>query len=226
MKSFSEARKVLQEGLQISKKKYPLLNTLGEVEWKAGNIKEAVYWWAQCMHCQEPLSNYGSSIDAYLYLYYVAEGAGVSGFSPSVFLTMRVDQIRPGQMRLNASAGADLINLTRSANSTEIADVLGQLVNAYLVSKQKSIQKADPMEIDRLIRQLLGGATKEGIAAKIQLSDGNEKEQVQAARKLGELQGGYPSQYEPLMWAKRNTLSLQLQVDAEEAIEKIKVTNG
>jgi hypothetical protein len=119
---------------------------------------------------------------------------------------MRVDRIRPGQIRLNPQNANDLVSLTRSsANNTQIAEVLSQLVSKYLIPKQKSTPKSDPMEIDHLIRQLLGGERKEGTAARIQLSRGSDEEQVQAARRLGEL--GDTRAIEPLMFARRNTLS-------------------
>jgi hypothetical protein len=78
MRSLDKARQVLKNGLGKTKQKYALCNLLGKVEWKARDIDQAVYWWAQGLHCQESLkaSNYGDSDGAYLCLHYVAEVCG------------------------------------------------------------------------------------------------------------------------------------------------------
>jgi hypothetical protein len=205
--SFERAKQVLNDGLTKVKSKFRLCNVLGEVELKSGNIKEAVYWWAQGMHCQETLENYGGSVDPYLYLYYIAEGAGLSNPSSSSFL-WRVDQIRPGNVRLSSQRANDLVNLARIANDNQIIEVLSQLLTKYVVPKQTSKPKANSDEINHLIQQLLTG---------------NDNQQEQAAKMLGEL--GDTRALEPLMSAGRNTLSLKLQIETEKAYKKIKEAN-
>jgi len=75
-----------------------------------------------------------------------------------------------------------------------------------------TINKADPKEVARLIRQL---EEKNSL-------DWSSDKNVEAAKRLGEL--GDPRAIEPLMRAMRD-LSLELQVASEAAINKIKEAN-
>ena len=130
--SLGKARQVLKEGVEKANKKCDNCNTLGEVEWKARDLNSAVYWWAQGMHGQEALSasNYGGSVDSYLYLNYVAEGLGQSGYSRA-FLR-RVDAIRAGMVRLNSSTANDLIGLARTSKNPAAIQVVKGLVEKYI----------------------------------------------------------------------------------------------
>jgi tetratricopeptide (TPR) repeat protein len=142
--SFDTARDLIKHALDKTKQKHLLCNHLGKVEWKARNIREAVYWWAQGLHCQESLKedNYGNDEGAYLYLHYVAEGVGLSECS-SVFI-MRADQIRPGMVRFDTQTANDLISLSRTAKETPVAEVLQKLVTTYFVPKKQESTKANP----------------------------------------------------------------------------------
>jgi len=97
-RNYTEAKRVLQDGLSKSKKKYPLLNLMGEVEWKSGSLSEAVYWWVQGLICQETRQGFGEDVGAYLYLYHVADALGLSALATQ--LRERVDFIRPGKIML------------------------------------------------------------------------------------------------------------------------------
>lgn len=126
-----KAREVMQEGLARSKRKFSLCTGLGEAEWKAGNLKEAVYWWAQSLHCQDTIENFGGDIDAYLYLYYVAEVAGQMDVA-AAFIS-RVDRIRYGQIRLEPAAADDLQDLAARAKTPGIEAVLLALRDRFLL---------------------------------------------------------------------------------------------
>lgn len=134
MNSFDKARHVLKKGLELGNEKYLLCNRFGELEWKARNIKMAVYWWAQGLQCQESLncSNYGNNEGAYLYLHYVAEGSRLPECAKA-FL-MRVDSIKSGMIRFDRESANDLIELSYYSGIQEIKDILSELVNRYITT--------------------------------------------------------------------------------------------
>jgi len=215
MGALDKSRQILKEGLERARQKFPLCDRLGEVEWKARDLKTAVYWWVQGLHCQESLSesNYGGYDGVYLYLYYIADGCGLTDLS-SAFLT-RVDIIRPGGIRLNSEAARDLSDLTRKAINTEVPEVLRKLGAMYLFPQKKVSTKADPAEVARLIRQLEKVLQEQyGIG---------EIEDVQAAKRLGEL--GDPKAIAILTMVAKGARVIDLMDAAEEAIKKIKETN-
>jgi tetratricopeptide (TPR) repeat protein len=207
MGSYDKARQVLREGIEKSKKKHPLCNQLGEVEWKSRNLRDAVYWWAQGLHCQESLTNYGGHEGAYLYLHYVSLGFGLSDCA-AAFL-MRSDQIRPGNIRLNPESSKDLFNLASTAKDSQITEVLKGIVNKHITPQQPKKNKSNTKEVERLIRQV----------EKIDADSWPSDEDLAAAEKLGEL--GDLRAIESLTKAMRH-LSIDLQIAAEEAIKKIK----
>lgn len=127
--AYDRARSLLQQGLDKAKRKSWICTVLGEVEWKARNTGEALYWWAQAIHCLESIKTYSNEIP-YLYLHYVAEGLGLSDVA-AAFIS-RVDRIRPGQVRLNPSTAADLRNLARSEKTPGMARVLVDMRDRYL----------------------------------------------------------------------------------------------
>ena len=190
-------------------------NRLGEKKWKACNLNRAVYWWAQGLHCQESLStsNYGGSEGAYLYLYYVAEGMGLSECSKA-FL-MRVDTIRPGMIRLNTETANDLINLARSAKNSSIEQVLKELVQRYIIPKKTSTTKADPNEVRLLIQQL------DEVANHARWADA-EKD-VKAIERLAEL--GDPTSIDVLTRVASGGMLIDVVDASEKAIDKIKSAN-
>lgn len=130
MGMLDDARKVMFDALEQVNQKYCLCSGLAEVEWKERNLTTMVYWLAQSMHCQETLSteNYGSLLDSYLHLSYVAKGLGLSKCSEA-FLR-RVDTIN-FSVRLNPSESSDLINLTQSGKKWYIEEVIKGLVRMY-----------------------------------------------------------------------------------------------
>jgi hypothetical protein len=215
MGSLDKARKVLKDGLERATEKFLLCNRLGEVEWKARELKAAVYWWAQGLHCQESLSEsgYGGEEGAYLYLHYVAEGLRLSECSKA-FL-MRVDSIRPGMIRLNAETANDLISLARSAETPSITQVLKKLVQYYIIPQKKSATKADPTEVARLIRQL-----EKVVNEKFGMGDDDD---IRAAKRLGELSD--PQALGVLTMVANNSHLIEMEDAAVEAIKKIKQEN-
>lgn len=129
-----KARDVLRQGLEKSRRKFFLCKVFGEVEWKSGNLQEALYWWAQALHNQETLENRGNDESAYLYLHYVAQGMGQPEIA-SAFLA-RVDRMRPGQIRLVESDASGLCGLARDARSASAEKVLQKLRDRYFLSPQ------------------------------------------------------------------------------------------
>jgi hypothetical protein len=89
-------------------------------EWKARNAKEALYWWAQAVHCRESIKDYADE-SPYLYLHYVADGLGLSDVAAA--LIERVDRIRHS-IRLNATPAADLRDLVRQQMTPGMRNVL------------------------------------------------------------------------------------------------------
>jgi hypothetical protein len=215
MGALDKARQVLRDGLEKARGKYLLCNRLGEVEWKARDLDQSVYWWSQGMHCQESLaaSNYGGSEGAYLYLYYVAEGIGLAECSRA-FL-MRVDTIRPGMIRLNTETANDLIALARSGKNRSVETVLKELVQKYMVLQRRSATVVDSNELRRLIRQLeeVANGTR----------DTERDTDKNAIKRLGEM--GDPEAIEVLARVSRKCVLLDMKWAAQAAIEKIKEAN-
>lgn len=125
----ASARDVIRRGLSRANRKFLLLEQLGEIEWKARDLHEAVYAWSQAIHCQEPLEHHGGDVGAYLNLHYVAEGIGLPD-AARAFLG-RVDAIRFGGVRLEPSSAADLVALARTDNEG-VPEVLRGLHERYL----------------------------------------------------------------------------------------------
>lgn len=129
--NYSLARAVLISGLKKAKRKFILCTVYGEIEWKSGNLKDAIYWWAQALHCQEAAQDKGKDESVYLYLSYVAEGMGFNTLAAS-FISW-VDKIRPGQIRLEAQEAEDLRGLAQKGRIPGMETVLSELVARYLV---------------------------------------------------------------------------------------------
>ncbi|MGH2740051.1 MAG: hypothetical protein ACRDH6_06190, partial [Actinomycetota bacterium] len=132
MGHLDRAREVLRRGIERSKSKYGFCEKLGEVEWRSGNLAEAVYWWAQGIHCQETLPNRGGDVGSYLYLHYVAEGMDLGDLAAA--LARHVDAIRAGQIRLEPTTAAELKALAASQGTSEILEVLALLRERYFES--------------------------------------------------------------------------------------------
>lgn len=124
------AREVLGEGLAKANRKFFICGRLGEVEAASGDLREAVYHWAQAIHCQERLEGRGGEVGPYLHLHYVADGTGEEELA-TAFLR-RVDEIRAGQVRLEPSAAAELRVLAARQEGVEVDEVLAVLGERYL----------------------------------------------------------------------------------------------
>lgn len=120
------SRAVLSQGLAKAKRKYLLLTDMGETEWQAGRIHEAVYWWCQALHCPS------KAIDsnAFLLLSYVAKGCGLAE-SERRFLS-HADAMRAGQVRLDASTADRLTSLVRNKKTPGLAKAVEQIQGKYL----------------------------------------------------------------------------------------------
>jgi hypothetical protein len=129
-KQLAQAEAVAQEGLARSKRKFNLCVQLGQIAWEAGNLADAVYWWAQAWHGQETLPRWGGNESTFLYLYYVAAELQLAGAAAT--LLRRVDQMRGGQIRLNATAASSLRSLARAGDTPDIQLVLRRLAEKYL----------------------------------------------------------------------------------------------
>lgn len=129
--AFDRAREVLLQGLAKSKRKSILCEQMGRVEWNAGDLKQAVYWWAQAIHGQETPEGSSNDESAYLHLYYVADGMGLPDVA-AAFIS-RVDQMRAGQIRLAPSTAADLRGLARRGTDPSIERVITGLRDKYLI---------------------------------------------------------------------------------------------
>jgi hypothetical protein len=126
---FDRAREVLRRGLERSRRKFMLCTSLGEVEWRAGNLPEAVYSWAQAVHCQESLEDRGHDVAAYLYLLSVA--IGLEEADAAGALLRRVDAIRR-DIRLVPLRDASLREFASREGTPEIREVLRGLRTRYL----------------------------------------------------------------------------------------------
>jgi len=213
--ALDRSRGILKEGLERARQKFPLCDRLGEVEWKARDLKTAVYWWGQGLHCQESLSesNYGGYEGVYLYLYYIADGCALADLA-AAFLR-RVDLIRPGGIRLSSEAACDLSNLAKTAKHTDIPEVLNKLGAMYLFPQAQTTTEADPAEVSRLTRQL-------ETVMREQYGMGG-MEDVEAAKRLGEL--GDPQAIAILSMVAKGARLIDLIDAAEEAIRRIKQGN-
>jgi hypothetical protein len=127
---FDQAREVLRCGLERSRRKFPVCERLGEVEWRAGKLSDAVYWWAQAVHCQESLPDHGTDVGAYLYLSCVA--IGVEEADAGAAFLRRVDSIRAGQIRFESGTEQSLIQFASRERTPDVREVLTRLRMRYL----------------------------------------------------------------------------------------------
>jgi hypothetical protein len=149
----SDARAVALQGLARARSKHDLCNLMGCIEWEGGYLGEAVYWWAQGMHGQESLGDYGQSIESYLHLHYVADGVGATDCAEAFLV--RVDCIRAGLIRLDKASAQRLVGLAES--NVRLADsvrtVVRELVARYV--QPRGTSAAPPSEeLTRTIRRL------------------------------------------------------------------------
>jgi tetratricopeptide (TPR) repeat protein len=126
----AEARKVCRRGLERSRRKFMLCRRLGEVSWEAGLLGDAVYWWAQAVHCLESLQEKRGESSPYLYLHYVAAAAGEPDVA-AAFL-QRADSVRLGMVRLDSKAAQSLTALASRGQTSDIREILVRLRARYL----------------------------------------------------------------------------------------------
>jgi len=214
LRQLDRARDALTRALEHTRQKHCLCNLLGEVECEAGRIGAAVYWWAQGVHCQESLCDQrygGEDVTAYLSLSCLAQAFGLSDCA-NAFQT-RVNQIGPGGLQFSSGTTAKLLSLARAARGSQIPQVLRQLVTRYIVPRQK-VAKADPGEINQLIRRLDQVDEFLGLDC---------RGFVEAANRLGDL--GDTRALQVLAKAASQFGRARLQAAAREAMAKIREKN-
>ncbi len=229
MCSLDKARTILTNGLQVTRRKHPLLVLLGRVEACSGNIDQSVHWWAQAVHCQESLrdDNFGGSVDAYLYLHYVAEGAGLSDCSAA--FADRVDQIAPGKLRLNAEFADPIRAMGRGAKAAKLREVLETLVNTYIRPETSLEIEAKPGEADRLLSQLKGNASMVGWFGKANIGAARRLGWIGEVRAIEPLKKALEEvmreRRETVMTQEMHELSLEFKNAIEEALIKLEDIN-
>lgn len=124
----NEARKVCRHGLERSRRKYMLCGRLAEVNWRADVLGDAVYWWAQQVHCLESLTDQRGESGPYLYLQHVAVGAGEPDAAAA--FGARANQIRPG-VALDPQSAQSLAGPAWSREVPQLRDVLTELRTRY-----------------------------------------------------------------------------------------------
>jgi hypothetical protein len=124
------AREVLRRGIGRSRRKYLLAERLGEAAWKAGDLEDAVAWWARSVRSQEASGALGE-VGPYLHLHSIALGMGLHDVASS--LLDRVDRMRPEQIRLEEPVAAQLRRLAASRGGPEVSTMLRQLTASHAV---------------------------------------------------------------------------------------------
>jgi len=105
-----------------------LCGRLAEVNWRAGVLGDAVYWWAQAVQCLESVPDQRGESGPYLYLQQVAAGAGEPDVAAA--FRARASQIRPG-VGLDAPSAQSLAGPAWSRQVPQLRDVLTELRARY-----------------------------------------------------------------------------------------------
>ncbi|MEX2459217.1 MAG: hypothetical protein WD770_09555 [Actinomycetota bacterium] len=134
------ARAVLERGIERSRRKYVLCERLGEVEWRAGDLDDAVRWWAQSVHGQESLAGAGE-VGPYLYLAAVGQGMGLHDVAAD--LLDRADRMRAGQIRLEEPVAAELRALASRRGDPGVEATLRGLRDRYLARGPQAAPSPD-----------------------------------------------------------------------------------
>lgn len=127
--AYDNARAALGDGLKKCRSKHSLCQELGEIELKARNLPEAVYWWTQSILLQNSVGT-REDYNPFLYLAYVAQFLGLSHVASELFQI--VDSIRFGQVRLSGTAASDLRQLVTSQSNESMREMLTELYNRHL----------------------------------------------------------------------------------------------
>jgi tetratricopeptide (TPR) repeat protein len=116
--------KILNMGLQQSKRKSTLLDHLAEIQWSAKNIENALYLWLQSLFAS---SESYSQAKSFLMMYYVAMGTDLP-FLANLFIK-RADELRAGQVRL--SDPTRLIELATKQKNERIRKLLFEIKRIF-----------------------------------------------------------------------------------------------
>jgi len=203
-RNYQEAKRVLHMGLSNSKQKYPLLNLMGEVEWRLGSLSEAIYWWIQGLMGQEKVQGFGGEVGAYLYLYHIAEILDLSRLAAQ--LRERVDFISPGKIRLSPVATNSLATLVRASDTEQIRKALQMVEKKYFATQAQADSYKQDDEIPVLIR--LAQDSSAGYDAR--------KKAIQRLAEVGDSRA-----IGPLMQIYNTELTL-IRLDAKDAVDKIR----
>ncbi|GEM_PF-2016334 len=128
---YDDARKIIIEGLRTAKSKSSLCERMGETEWQAGNLPEAVQWWIKSIVIQTGTDNLDDYVP-FLNLSHVAEQTCL--FDASMRLRKYVDSIRPGQIRVTDEIANEFYTATRNQGTESMRRAINLLNTAYLKS--------------------------------------------------------------------------------------------
>lgn len=125
--NLTKSREILYEGLKNSKRKYLLLTSLAETEWRSNSIENAIYFLSQVLHC---LHLNEIDINAYLLMYYIAKGQELD--QESQLFLQHVDKLRAGQIRLSPNEANQLVDISRKNKNDVFEKIIKELCNKYL----------------------------------------------------------------------------------------------
>ena len=121
---YEKAKEVLMDGMSKSKRKYSLYTLLGDIEYQAGKLSEAVKWWTRSIVSQLSIKE-KRDYSPFLYLAYVCEAMGLGVIAQKLF--SEVDTIRFGKIRLVPSAQTNIHRLVRTQGTESMRRVLEEL---------------------------------------------------------------------------------------------------
>ncbi|HEY1389115.1 MAG TPA: hypothetical protein VGF38_11275 [Ktedonobacterales bacterium] len=126
---YDDARHAIEEGLQAAKQKSGLCSSMGDIEWQAGNLREAVPWWIKSIVLQAS-TEHPTEYGPFMYLSYVAEQLGLGGACSR--LRDVVDSIRAGKIRLSSEGANPLYAATRREGADSMKQAIQILDSEYL----------------------------------------------------------------------------------------------
>jgi hypothetical protein len=116
---FTEARAILNRGIEKCKRKRYLCDEYGWLECQAGRLPEAVKWWSRSVILQLT-SGKLDSYEPFMYLAYVAEYCRLERQSKKLFEV--TDRVR--SIRLNATGQQKLYDIVENSNKQSISAVI------------------------------------------------------------------------------------------------------
>ena len=120
------ARRLLEQGIGLCRRKRWLCGEYGELEYYAGNLREAVKWWARHAVLQIASSTY-EAYSCFMYLGYVADWCSLPAESSLLFRV--TDAIRC--IRLNDIGQKELYLMTRNTDTSPVAQTIRRLVASH-----------------------------------------------------------------------------------------------